>query len=134
MILEGRDAFHYAHGMKLYEYTQTDAKFGELFNRAMLESSTIVMEKVLNVYEGFKDVKTLVDVGGGLGHILSLITSKYPHIMGINFDLPSVLTGAPPYPGMNHVMTIVFIINYNINRKIISSYICSLQNLINTTE
>ncbi|CAA7042465.1 unnamed protein product [Microthlaspi erraticum] len=113
VVLEGRDAFSYAHGMKLYEYVQTDAKFGEVFNRAMLESSTIVMEKVLNVYEGFKDVKTLVDVGGGLGHILSLITSKYPHIKGINFDLPSVLTAAPPYPGVQHVAGDMFTKNPN---------------------
>ncbi|KAF3327814.1 S-adenosyl-L-methionine:O-methyltransferase [Carex littledalei] len=31
---------------------------------------------------------TLVDVGGGVGVILSMITSKYPKIKGINFDLP----------------------------------------------
>ncbi|CAA7049069.1 unnamed protein product [Microthlaspi erraticum] len=103
VILEGSDAFSCAHGMKVFEYFQTDTKFGEVFNRAMLESSTIAIEKLLNVYEGFKDVKTLVDVGGGLGHTLSLITSKYPHIMGIKFDLPPVLARASPYPGVQHV-------------------------------
>ncbi|ESQ43113.1 hypothetical protein EUTSA_v10015575mg [Eutrema salsugineum] len=106
MILEGRDAFSYAHGMKIFEYIQTDSQFGEVFNKAMLESSTIVMKKVLNVYEGFKDVKTLVDVGGGLGNTLSLITSNYPHIVGVNFDLPSVLASAPSYRGTNHICII----------------------------
>ncbi|KAG7534123.1 S-adenosyl-L-methionine-dependent methyltransferase [Arabidopsis thaliana x Arabidopsis arenosa] len=104
VILEGRDAFSSAHGMKLFEYIQTDERFGTVFNRAMLESSTMVMEKVLKFYEGFKDVKTLVDVGGGLGNTLGLITSKYPHLIGINFDLAPVLANAHSYPGMNHVI------------------------------
>lgn len=47
----------------------------------------------------FQDVNCLVDVGGGLGSSLALITAKYPHIRGINFDLPHVVAAAPPYPG-----------------------------------
>jgi O-methyltransferase domain len=31
---------------------------------------------------------------------LNMITSKYPNIKGINFDLPHVIADAPPYPGM----------------------------------
>ncbi|XP_010442952.1 PREDICTED: indole glucosinolate O-methyltransferase 1-like [Camelina sativa] len=103
VILEGKDAFSSAHGMKLFKYIQTDEGFGKVFNRAMLESSTMVMEKVLRDYEGFTDAKTLVDVGGGLGSTLGLITSKYPHIIGINFDLAVVLANAPSYPGVTHV-------------------------------
>ncbi|KAL0886860.1 hypothetical protein Bca101_010843 [Brassica carinata] len=87
VILDGSDAFSSAHGMKLFEYLQADEPYRKMFSQAMSESSTMVMEKFLELYEGFKDVKTLVDVGGGLGNTLGLITSKYPHIMGINFDL-----------------------------------------------
>lgn len=92
------------HGMKLFEYMKSDEQYSKMFSLAMSESSTMVMEKGLEIYEGFKDVKTLVDVGGGLGNTLSLITSKYPHIMGINFDLPPVLARAPLYPGRNHAL------------------------------
>ncbi|KAL1206612.1 Caffeic acid 3-O-methyltransferase [Cardamine amara subsp. amara] len=109
MILEGRDAFSSAHGMKLFEYIQTDEQFGEVFNRAMLQSSIMVLERVLKVYKGFEDVKTLVDVGGGLGSTLGLITSKYPHLIGINFDLAPVLANAPSYPGVNHVAGDMFV-------------------------
>ncbi|XP_038715097.1 caffeic acid 3-O-methyltransferase 2-like, partial [Tripterygium wilfordii] len=38
-------------------------------------------------------------IGGGLGVTLSLITSKYPSIVGINFDLPDVVQHVPSYPG-----------------------------------
>ncbi|EOA14552.1 hypothetical protein CARUB_v10027790mg [Capsella rubella] len=109
VVLEGRDAFSSAHGMKVFEYIQIDEQFSKILNRAMLESSTIIMEKVLRVYKGFTDVKTLVDVGGGLGQTLRLITSKYPHLIGINFDLAPVLANAPSYPGVNHVAGDMFV-------------------------
>ncbi|KAJ0246647.1 O-methyltransferase domain-containing protein [Hirschfeldia incana] len=103
VILEGKDAFVSAHGMKLFEYIGTDEQFSVSFNRAMSEVSTLTMKKVLEVYRGFEDVNTLVDVGGGIGTVINLVISKYPHIKGINFDLPSVLAHAPLYPGVEHV-------------------------------
>ena len=57
------------------------------------------MKKILKLYKGFEHFKQLVDVGGGLGVNLNLITSLYPHIKGINFDLPHVIEDAPSYPG-----------------------------------
>ncbi|EFH63949.1 O-methyltransferase family 2 protein [Arabidopsis lyrata subsp. lyrata] len=109
VILEGKDAFSSAHDMRLFEYISSDEQFAELFHRAMSESSTMVMKKVLQVYRGFEDVNTLVDVGGGFGTILGLVTSKYPHIKGVNFDLAQVLTHAPFSPGVEHVSGDMFI-------------------------
>ncbi|CAE5964464.1 unnamed protein product [Arabidopsis arenosa] len=109
VILEGRDAFNSAHGMKIFEYINSDEQFAELFNRAMSEPSTMIIKKVLEVYRGFEDVNTLVDVGGGNGTVLGLVTSKYPHIKGVNFDLAQVLTRAPFYPGVEHVPGDMFI-------------------------
>ncbi|XP_010428832.1 PREDICTED: indole glucosinolate O-methyltransferase 1-like [Camelina sativa] len=109
VILEGSDAFSSAHGMRIFEYINSDEQFAEMFNRAMSEPSTMIMKKVLEVYRGFEDVNTLVDVGGGNGTILGLVTSKYPHIKGVNFDLAQVLTHAPFYPGVEHVSGDMFI-------------------------
>ncbi|KAG7587380.1 Winged helix DNA-binding domain superfamily [Arabidopsis thaliana x Arabidopsis arenosa] len=109
VILEGRDAFNSAHGMKIFEYIYSHEQFAELFNRAMSEPSTMIMKKVLELYRGFEDVNTLVDVGGGNGTVLGLVTSKYPHIKGVNFDLAQVLTQAPFYPGVKHVPGDMFI-------------------------
>ncbi|XP_019083667.1 PREDICTED: indole glucosinolate O-methyltransferase 4-like isoform X2 [Camelina sativa] len=103
MVLEGTDAFTSAHGMRLFEYIGSNQRFGEMFNRAMSEVSTLTMNRVLEVYKGFDDVNTLVDVGGGFGHVIGLVTSKYPHIKGINFDVAKVITEAPLYPGVEHV-------------------------------
>lgn len=57
-------------------------------------------KKILKHYIGFQHWKQLVDDGGDLGVTPSQITSKYPHIKGINFDLPHVVENAPSCPGI----------------------------------
>ncbi|GAB4844725.1 hypothetical protein Ancab_040104 [Ancistrocladus abbreviatus] len=69
----------------------------------MSDSSTMVMEKIVQSYTGFKNIQQLVDVGGGVGNTLKAIVSKYPNIKGINFDLPHVIQHAISYPGIEHV-------------------------------
>ncbi|KAB2597919.1 anthranilate N-methyltransferase-like [Pyrus ussuriensis x Pyrus communis] len=92
-VVEGGIPFNRVH----------DPRFNQVFNTAMFNHTTIVMKKILLLYKGFEKLTQLVDVGGGLGVTLSLITSKYPHIKGINYDLPHVLKHAPSYPGVQHV-------------------------------
>uniref|UniRef100_A0A1J3DNC0 Caffeic acid 3-O-methyltransferase n=1 Tax=Noccaea caerulescens TaxID=107243 RepID=A0A1J3DNC0_NOCCA len=50
VVLEGRDAFESAYGMRVFDYIGSDEQFAELFNRGMTESSTMVMKKVLELY------------------------------------------------------------------------------------
>ncbi|KAL2954828.1 hypothetical protein AAZX31_19G245700 [Glycine max] len=102
-IREGGIPFNRVYGTHAFEYPRLDARFNQVFNTAMINHTTIVMKKVLECYKGFENIKMLVDVGGGLGININLITSKYPHIQGINFDLPHVLEHAPSYPGVEHV-------------------------------
>ncbi|PON78922.1 O-methyltransferase COMT-type [Parasponia andersonii] len=102
-ILEGGIPFNRAYGMHAFQYPGLDSRFNQVFNKAMYNQTTLVIKKILEVYKGFEDLKQLVDVGGGLGVTLSQITSKYPHIKGINFDLPHVIEHAPSYPGVEHV-------------------------------
>ncbi|XP_010435762.1 PREDICTED: indole glucosinolate O-methyltransferase 1-like [Camelina sativa] len=109
VIQDGKDAFSSAHGMGIYEYIELDEQFAGIFNKAMSESSTMIMKKFLEIYKGFKDVKTLVDIGGGLGTIMNLVTRKYPEIKGINFDLAAIIATAHVYPGVEHVSGDMFI-------------------------
>ena len=92
-------AFNKVHGMDMYDYMGVDSKFNDVFNNGMSSHTSVVMEKVLESYKGFEHVKKLVDVGGGLGATLNMIISKYPHLKGINYDLPHVIKNAPPYSG-----------------------------------
>ncbi|XWS61429.1 hypothetical protein CRYUN_Cryun07bG0124900 [Craigia yunnanensis] len=102
-VLEGGIPFNKAYGMTAFEYHGTDPRFNKVFNRGMSDHSTITMKKILETYDGFEGLKTLVDVGGGTGATLNMIVSKHPSIKGINFDLHHVIEDAPAYPGVEHV-------------------------------
>ncbi|CAA0808756.1 Flavone 3-O-methyltransferase 1 [Striga hermonthica] len=97
-VLEGGIPFNKAYGMTAFEYHGTDLRFNKVFNQGMSNHSTIVMKKILEIYDGFVGLETVVDVGGGTGATLDMIVSKYPSIKGINFDLPHVVDDAPSYP------------------------------------
>ncbi|WOK92756.1 tricetin 3',4',5'-O-trimethyltransferase-like [Canna indica] len=101
-VLDGGIPFNKAYGMTAFEYHGTDPRFNTVFNEGMKNHSIILTKKLLDIYRGFGDVKVLVDVGGGIGATLYMITSRHPHIKGINFDLPHVISEAPPFPGVEH--------------------------------
>ena len=41
------------------------------------------------------DIETIVDVGGADGTVLATILAAHPHVRGVLFDLPHVITNAP---------------------------------------
>lgn len=45
------------------------------------------------------DIGVLVDAGGGTNATLEIITCRYKHMRGINFDLPHAHSEAPAIPG-----------------------------------
>ncbi|XP_042480565.1 caffeic acid 3-O-methyltransferase-like isoform X2 [Macadamia integrifolia] len=102
-ILEGGIPFHNEYGMSAFEYQGVDPRFNVLFNEAMEGQTIITMNNLLQVYKGFEGLNSVVDVGGGFVVALKMITSKYPSIKGINFDLPYVVAKAPSHPGVEHV-------------------------------
>ncbi|CAN6459825.1 unnamed protein product [Victoria cruziana] len=102
-VLEGGNPFHRANGMNLFDYNLKDPCVNELFNKSMRSHSTIIMKRILQTSNGFHRLHSLVDVGGGTGDTLSLVTAKYPHIKGTNFDLPHVIQEAPQFPGVDRV-------------------------------
>ncbi|XP_023896639.1 cathecol O-methyltransferase 1 [Quercus suber] len=102
-ILEGGIPFNRTYGTHAFKYTNLDPRFNKVFNVAMFNHATLVIKKILESYKGFEQLRQLVDVGGGLGVTINLITTRYPNIKGINFDLTHVIQHAPPYPGVEHV-------------------------------
>ncbi|KAJ0538989.1 Caffeic acid 3-O-methyltransferase [Helianthus annuus] len=89
--------------MPSFEYLGKDQRFNKVFNSAMFNCSTMTMKKIVDLYDGFSGLKTLVDVGGGTGASLNMITSKHTSLKGINFDLPHVIEDATTYQGIEHV-------------------------------
>lgn len=101
--------FTRAHGVLPWEFMQQHGDRGQNLNRVMVGLSKATMPALLDVYgPGFQDVHVLVDVAGGVGAALGIIIDRYPHIKGINFDLPHVVAVAPPRPGVEHVGGSIF--------------------------
>jgi hypothetical protein len=97
---DSTDPFRKAHGESFFQYTRHNPRVDKIFQAGMAHSSRLYMQAVLRAYHGFEDEKCLVDVGGGTGSSLALIAAKYPHIRGINYDLPHVVAASPAYPGI----------------------------------
>ncbi|KAJ6851428.1 caffeic acid 3-O-methyltransferase-like isoform X2 [Iris pallida] len=102
-VVEGVVPFEKAHGMSFFEYQGAHPSFGRVFNQGMSYSSSVLLKKMLDTYTGFQGVKELVDVAGGVGTTLRTIVARFPHIKGTNFDLPHVISDAPPISGVEHV-------------------------------
>ncbi|CAN1235456.1 NADPH-dependent diflavin oxidoreductase 1, partial [Linum perenne] len=102
----GGNAFYKAYGMNGGDYMGKDQRFREAFFGSISELSPLIMEAFLERYSngGFQGVETLVDVGGGNGSSIHLISSRVPTIRkAINFDLPFVLEKSTLYSGVEHV-------------------------------
>ncbi|KAK8635744.1 hypothetical protein V6N13_004465 [Hibiscus sabdariffa] len=100
----GACGFSRAHGLSLYDFQSKNYEYKRVFGEAMACNSRVVMKAVLKYYkDGFNDVGTIVDVGGGSGAAVVEIVEAHPHIKGYNFDLPNVVAGAPKYPNVTHV-------------------------------
>ncbi|TKW03172.1 hypothetical protein SEVIR_7G006100v4 [Setaria viridis] len=99
----GPAAFERAHGVPMFRYMGMNTRLNRVFNQAMAQQTMMVIGKLLDRFKGFDGIGVLVDVGGGTGATLEMITSRYKHIKGINFDLPHALSEAPAIPGVQHV-------------------------------
>ncbi|XVF24543.1 hypothetical protein REPUB_Repub13aG0137300 [Reevesia pubescens] len=103
-VLEGgKNTFERVHGMPVYQFMSLNPEPARRFDKAMTNISKFIVKKVVEKYQGFEGITTLVDVGGGYGITLNIIISNYPSIKGINFDMPHVIQEAPSYPGVEHI-------------------------------
>lgn len=103
-VQEGVTPFKRAHGSAMFEHMEKNPGLAALFDEAMKSQSNLLTENTADKYrDELMQINELVDVGGGTGATLSTIISKFPHIKGINFDLPRVIARAPPISGVEHV-------------------------------
>jgi cyclopropane fatty-acyl-phospholipid synthase-like methyltransferase len=80
------------YGQKIFEYADRNPQYAEVFNQAMNSYSTIQTALVSEALDGydFSNIHHLCDIGGGQGHLLSNLLSKYPHLKGSILELESV--------------------------------------------
>ncbi|KAG4159556.1 hypothetical protein ERO13_D02G181300v2 [Gossypium hirsutum] len=103
-VKEGGVAFKKAHGCETWDLASRNPDFNKLFNDGLACTSKFITSAILSGYkQGFNSIGSLVDVGGGTGGLISEIVKVYPHIKGVNFDLPHVVSTAPAYNGVSHI-------------------------------
>ncbi|XP_027338707.1 caffeic acid 3-O-methyltransferase-like [Abrus precatorius] len=98
------EPFVKANGEGAIEYYTKRPDAMNLIHKSLAGMAGPMMREILQVYDGFEGVDTLVDVGGYNGVSLRMIMDKFPSIpRGVNFDLPDVVASAPHIPGVTHV-------------------------------
>lgn len=94
MIIDGKqDGFLREYGKRLFEYTDSNLPYREVFNQAMSSYSRIQTGWILEALDGydFSKIRHICDVGGGQGHLLCSILVKYPQTTGMVLELENVI-------------------------------------------
>lgn len=92
-VKTGEIAFEYTFGMPVFSYYAQNPEPAKIFDDAMTSFSTAIANAVAAVYD-FSEAKTIADIGGGQGLLLSKILQTASDAKGILFDQPQVLAGA----------------------------------------
>lgn len=97
-------AFEKAIGMTIWDYLEAHPKKSKLFNEVMAgETRLLTASLVSNCKNIFCNLESVVDVGGGNGTNLRVISMAFPHIKCTVFDLPHVIDNSSEIPGINKV-------------------------------
>jgi O-methyltransferase domain/Dimerisation domain len=89
----GETAFAHTFGKTTWEMHAEDPEAATRFNAAMVESTTRAAGAFVAAYD-LAGVRTVVDVGGGNGALLSALLRSKPEMRGVLFDLRAGLVGA----------------------------------------
>jgi hypothetical protein len=89
----GRGAFPRVHGMSVWDWFDAHPDERETFAQCMMGMTTRDAPSVASRYP-FSELKTVCDVGGGRGTLLSEILLRHPHLRGVLCDAPGVLESA----------------------------------------
>jgi len=92
-VKTGDIAFDNFFGRDVWAYFQQNPEDAAVFNNSMSGMTAAVNETLRSHYD-FSKFKTVVDVGGGHGGLITEILKSSPNTRGILFDAPEVISGA----------------------------------------
>jgi hypothetical protein len=88
-VRTGKPAFDHAHGKPIFAWLAEHPKDAALFGETMVGFHGAEPAAVAAAYD-FSGLRTIVDVGGGTGNLLTTLLARYPQPRGVLFDLPHV--------------------------------------------
>jgi hypothetical protein len=77
----------------LFEYLASYPTEARMFQEAMTSKAKRDIAPILQAYD-FSHFRSIIDVGGGRGHLIKAIIAANSNVKGILFDLPEVLSDA----------------------------------------
>jgi hypothetical protein len=89
-VRSGRPALEAVDAQGLWAYLRQRPDEADIFDHAMTAKAVAGVAGVLAVYD-FGRFATMVDVGGGRGHLLRAVLDAVPSATGVLFDLPDVV-------------------------------------------
>ena len=92
-VRTGRSSFAHVHGIDWWSHLAANPQQGALFNDVMGYLARQLHAAAIEAYD-LSDVRRLVDVGGGHGHLVATIVRRYPGLSAVVFDQPHVVAGA----------------------------------------
>ncbi len=88
-VRTGQTAFDHVYGEPFFARLDRDRSTSAHFNAFMDHVSARIAAALLRAYD-FSAVRTVVDVGGGRGTLLTALLAAHPHLRGVLFDRPAV--------------------------------------------
>jgi len=95
-VQTGKTGFQNSFGVPLFDWLGSHPAEAALFDRTMVGIHGAEPAAVAAAYD-FSVFKTIADVGGSTGNMLTTILARYPTSRGILFDLPHVVRDAPAF-------------------------------------
>jgi cyclopropane fatty-acyl-phospholipid synthase-like methyltransferase len=78
-----------AFGEPMFDYISRNPELGPLFDAGMTAFHGHETQAMLDAYD-FSGIRTLADIGGGNGGLITAVLRRYPQLRGILFDLGQV--------------------------------------------
>ena len=95
-VQTGKTGFQKSFGVPLFDWLGGHPVEASLFNQTMVGIHGMEPAAVAAAYD-FSVFKTIADVGGSTGNMLTTILARHPAPRGILFDLPHVVRDAPAF-------------------------------------
>jgi hypothetical protein len=95
-LRDGKQAFKETNDRIAWEWMEKDKDAQAAFIEGMSSMTEVVAPAIAAVHP-FDEVKTVCDVGGGVGIVLAAILRRHPHLRGVLFDSESMLGEAKAY-------------------------------------
>ncbi|KAL2466585.1 Flavone 3'-O-methyltransferase 1 [Abeliophyllum distichum] len=102
-------AFETTFGMSYFDYASRDSKENETFNELMVKDTQMLSSVLIrDCKKVFNRMKSMVDVGGGVGILAKAIADAFPDLQCTVFDLPHVVAGLQGTENLTYVQGNMF--------------------------